>query len=348
MDEKRTKADKPQVGTSCEEKGLGEKICNFVADEIPWFVPAIIAIAGSIFDKVQNIGYILFALIIVSLIFRLIMKIKIFHNKQNTYGKYIIASLLSIVLIIVIVLGPGSDDSKVEGAGSTETTGSTEATDTTEPSTDQGEIYEWETIVNSKKGEIVPFGEYMQSKKAGFKNRIAWIVLERQDDKLLLLSEMCLDCKPYSMDKELCTWENSSLRSWLNRDFIEEAFSPAELSKILDSTVPADLNPDYRSISSGNDTTDKVFLLSVQEVQRYLPNAEARKAFPTDYAILQNAGTDSDIPGGPGWWWLRTSGKDNSYAADIRSGGAINYEGYNVMSKNFSVRPALWISIARE
>lgn len=315
----------------------------FVADEIPWAIPTAIAFAAPFFNQRKIIVSISLLLVIASLFFRYYMKkTKEQSNKKtkllaNVFG---ILSGALVLLLCLLIFHKQSDG--LEGKG--ETPPSKEIHIAEEISEEL--IYDWEKIVNAKPGETVLFGKYRLFSNTESKDRIAWLVLAREDDKLLLLSEKCLDCKQYNESDEPCTWKTSSLRAWLNQYFLYEAFTSAEQEKIVSSSVPADLNPDYNSVYSGELTTDQLFLLSIQELERYLPSSDKRQAVPTQYALSEGAGFDHEIAGGPCWWWLRTPGENNSCAADVRSGGAINYEGYKVTSKNFSVRPALWINIA--
>ena len=83
---------------------------------------------------------------------------------------------------------------------------------------------------------------------------------------MLLISEQVLDTRAYNEESKVITWENCSLRKWLNSEFIDEAFSDEERSKILDTKVTADRDTFY-SGDPGNDTIDKVFLLSVKEAK---------------------------------------------------------------------------------
>ena len=138
------------------------------------------------------------------------------------------------------------------------------------------------------------------------------------------------------------TWENCSLRKWLNADFINDAFSTAEQSKIQSTQVPADKNPKF-DVDSGNPTTDKVFLLSVLEVEKYFSSAETKELFDVV------AGSNVSNP-----WWLRTSGASGSIfnfsdglqncATLITIGGAISYGG-NPVGTAKGVRPAMWVSL---
>ena len=72
------------------------------------------------------------------------------------------------------------------------------------------------------------------------------------------------------------------MRKWLNGTFISNAFSSDEQNMIQSTTVTADKNPSY-STSPGNNTTDKVFLLSITEVNQYFSSNSARECQGTAY-----------------------------------------------------------------
>lgn len=76
------------------------------------------------------------------------------------------------------------------------------------------------------------------------------------------------------------------MRGWLNT-FRMTVFTPEELELFQTTEVPADSNPRY-STDAGSKTRDSIFLLSVEEILRYLPT-DAGKGFGTA-------------------WWLRTPG----------------------------------------
>ena len=187
------------------------------------------------------------------------------------------------------------------------------------------------TDTTVKIGDIVSFGEYYQN-KGEEKEPIKWLVLDIQDTSMLVISQKLLDCKQFNEDSNDNFWNTSTIRRWLRYEFADTAFSSEIQQKII---------PTYMD----SDTEDTIFLLSTEEAEFYFNNAKAREAVPTAYAITHNAGRDKELSGGPGWWWLRSPGTNVGCVADIRSGGAINYEGYGVKSKTFSVRPALWIDI---
>lgn len=187
------------------------------------------------------------------------------------------------------------------------------------------------TEATVKIGDIVSFGKYYQNNNEE-KEPINWIVLDVQDTSMLVISQKLLDCKQFNEDSNDNFWNTSTIRGWLRYEFADTAFSSEIQQKII---------PTYMD----RDTEDTIFLLSTEEAEHYFNNAKAREAVPTAYAVKHNAGRDKELSGGPGWWWLRSPGTNVGCVADIRSGGAINYEGYGVKSKTFSVRPALWIDI---
>lgn len=190
-------------------------------------------------------------------------------------------------------------------------------------------------------GETILFGAYKQDEKSNEKKAIKWIVLDRKEDKLLLISKYALDCKPYHIRKESTTWEKCSLRAWLNSNFISDAFDAKELNRIVETKVTADMNPQYYT-DAGNDTKDKVFLLSINEAQMYFKSNESRLCKATGYAVYKNARVNGD---GNCWWWLRSPGYNGNIASVVLDDGFINDSGYYAVSDNYAIRPALWITL---
>lgn len=189
-------------------------------------------------------------------------------------------------------------------------------------------------------GDKITFGTYEQDNVTsnGTEN-IEWLVLARENNKILVISDKALDRQLY--DNADVTWENCSLRKWLNDSFLNAAFSEEEKVLIQSTTVSADKNPEY-STDPGTATTDKVFLLSINEAEKYFNSDEARKCAPTAYAKARGALTS--VGDAKTWWWLRSPGRSQKYAAIVSIGGWVYYRGYGVNYDNVSVRPALWIS----
>ncbi len=204
-------------------------------------------------------------------------------------------------------------------------------------------------LKNSKVGDIVYFGTYEQDNDTtNGKEDIEWLVLAKEKNRVLVISDKALDCQPYNSSyTEEVTWEKCSLRKWLNNDFINAAFTAEERAKIPTVMVSTDKNPEYDT-DPGNATKDRVFLLSIVEVEKYFPSNEARKCVPTEYAISNGAYTsDSYTKGGKAtcWWWLRSPGYNRFDAASVNMYGNVDEEGSHVNNDTYAVRPAMWISI---
>lgn len=196
-------------------------------------------------------------------------------------------------------------------------------------------------------GDTYIFGTYEQDNDtSNSKEAIKWIVLAKDGNRILLLSEKGLDCKPYNNTFTNVTWETCSLRKWMNSTFLNAAFSAKEQKCIVNTSVPADKNPDY-STDPGNATMDKVFLLSITEANKYFSNNEVGKCVPTIYAIANGAKTSNSFTMGDAVtsrWWLRSPGYKQTFAASGIDSGNVFSHGLPVPCRG-CVRPALWINL---
>ena len=205
-------------------------------------------------------------------------------------------------------------------------------------------------------GDCVFFGSYEQDNdSSNGKEDIEWIVLDKSGSKILLISKYALDCQLYHTSKDDITWENCSLRQWLNNDFTNEAFSFMEQTLIATMRVSADNNPEFDT-TPGNETHDEVFLLSSYEAERYFSSSSERICYPTDYAIECGA-TKRGINFNNGSvscsWWLRTPGTVSWFASYVLGDGEIDNKGIStkpgdgryVDRGSIAVRPALWIDL---
>lgn len=209
---------------------------------------------------------------------------------------------------------------------------------------------EWaDTVKNASVGDTITFGAYEQDNNtSNGKEAIEWTVLDKDGMSLLLISKQALDCQQYNTSYTDVTWESCSLRKWMNGTFLNKAFNAEEQAQIQNTTVSADKNPEYNT-NPGNATTDKVFLLSINEVEKYFNSDEARKCAPTAYAKAQGAYTSDIYKTASGaatcWWWLRSPGDSQSCAALVSHDGSVYYLGLSVSIDNVAVRPALWINL---
>ena len=139
-----------------------------------------------------------------------------------------------------------------------------------------------------KVGDYIKFGSYEQDNNiANGKEPIEWQVLDVQAEKALLISKYALDNQRYNDARETLTWESCTLRTWLNDAFLNDAFDIGEQRRILMTTVNADKNPDY-STDPGKATQDKIFLLSITEVNKYFTSNSERACMRV--ATAGNAG----------------------------------------------------------
>lgn len=180
-------------------------------------------------------------------------------------------------------------------------------------------------------GNMIHFGLYYKSNNYT-KEPIEWIVLERTGNEVLLISKYALLCERYNILGVDVTWEECTLREWLNREFIDTAFTPSEQSKIRTTFLSNRNNPAWKT-RGGSSTMDKVFLLNDVEYKKYYSLMGDWQ--PTAYAEKTAAK-----------WahcWLRLPGISGWNAA-VSLGGGVGYEGEDVGKKN-AVRPALWLKI---
>lgn len=193
-------------------------------------------------------------------------------------------------------------------------------------------------------GDIITFGNYEQDNKtANGKEEIEWKVLEKDENgKMFLISRYALDCRHYHSSVEQVTWETSDIRSWLNNDFYNTAFDNTERAKIKTTTLENRDNADYNT-DGGNDTKDKIFLLSIDEAKAYLPSTVERVCIATKYAESQGSQLESLTRSCR--WWLRSPGSTLYNASFVKIDGFILQLGTPVSVEKRSVRPAMWVEL---
>ena len=200
-----------------------------------------------------------------------------------------------------------------------------------------------------------------------------WRVLDIQGKQALLLSDLILEKRAYHNKQEDITWEDCSLRYYLNNDFYNK-FTTADRNKIAEKTINNNDNP-WFGVSSGNNTSDKIFLLSIEEAVKYLGDGnmtrpkmtkeekkfwdgcKSRKLLKQHGYPDQSMGIDwngnknriaKDTTGKALWWWLRSSGFCTGVAACVYTDGYIDMIGDSVFKPgDGGVRPALWLNMAK-
>ena len=192
-------------------------------------------------------------------------------------------------------------------------------------------------------GDIIIFGRYEQDNNpANGREPIEWIVLDVQGEKALLISAAVLDTQAYHNSLEDISWEDCTIRSWLNYYFLNTAFTAAEQKQILTTAVSSDKNP-RNSTDPGNITKDKVFLLSYHEAENYFSSDADRQCAATVYAKSQ-AGYNGNLEEETCSWWLRSPSYAQFLTNWVDNEGKMKEEGLQVTSEGIGVRPAIWVS----
>ena len=196
-------------------------------------------------------------------------------------------------------------------------------------------------------GSSVFFGAYEQDNDPeNGAEGIEWIILVKQDKKLLLLSRYALDCMQYHSEPGAVTWETCSLRAWLNGPFLERAFNEEERERVLEAKIQTKGNSHFKT-KGGKTTKDKVFLLSTEEVTKYFglrkyANRNKAACKGTPYCYAQGAFMARN---GNCWWWTRSPGMQQGIAAYVHYDGTVNVLGISAQHERDAVRPAIWISL---
>lgn len=186
---------------------------------------------------------------------------------------------------------------------------------------------------------------------------IVWTVLEFDPatNQALVISKYCIEAMPFHAGTDYGSWENSTLRKWLNNDFISKAFSQDERATILTTTISNPDNMDYGT-DSGGDTSDRVFLLSYEEAVYYFPSKTSRQGTPTKYCKEQGCYDPvkyarehgKECPPeevGHTWWWLRTAGHNDEHTCNVISKGTASTYGAYKTSDEGTVRPVMRVQL---
>jgi len=198
-------------------------------------------------------------------------------------------------------------------------------------------------------GETVYFGHYEQDNDiANGKEPIKWTVIDVNNGKCLLLSEKVLASKPFNNTlKEDITWENCSLRVWLNDDFFQTAFSSNEREVILLSQVDNSETQDLSTISRGgsNNTEDSLFILSYTEAKTFFDSRLLNRATASNVVYQDRKNSASYFNNEYAGYWLRSPGYKSTDQLFI-----VPFQPFGVLSNPITfnwcgVRPALWIDL---
>ncbi len=168
-------------------------------------------------------------------------------------------------------------------------------------------VLEQQIIKDTPLSELAYFGGY------------TWRVLAKNKKKALLIKDEAISGHPFSIisSRRLAnqvTWSNSDAREWLSGDFMDETFVNAEQDIMIEKKIDD---------AGGSPTIDKIFLLSIDEVRKY----------------------DSSLHETKSCWWLRSPGVTAGTMCFVYTNKNIMYSGYDLRDTNFTLKPAVWISL---
>lgn len=213
------------------------------------------------------------------------------------------------------------------------------------------------SYANLAVGDKVYFGHFEQDNIVNNgKEKIVWLVLKKENSKVLLLSEKGLDNIVYAANNQNLNWKDCFLRIWLNGDFMKDAFNEEETSKIQLTNVPDGIGP--TGISGGANSMDYLYILSFNEIETLLPNQNDRILYATPVTVshgayIKDANNTITHQGEckqkcRGWWYSRTPGLDREHMYHFDFQGEWVTEGKGTSEEGYvyyaaSVRPAMWV-----
>ena len=185
---------------------------------------------------------------------------------------------------------------------------------------------------------IIGKEKYHRAKKSYFKYEpIKWRVIKCENGEALLLSDIVLDKQKYNKRLKKVTWEKSTLRKWLNKKFMNRAFSSSEQEAIHTTKVINEDNYYYKT-DGGNDTLDKIYLLSLSETDE-----EKEYGFTDSYGMTIKYSNYADLDDYQ-YWWLRTPGEKIISAAAVDMSGKA-YLGGGESDMELGIRPVLHLNL---
>lgn len=188
---------------------------------------------------------------------------------------------------------------------------------------------------------------------------IPWKIIAVANYKAFLVADLVLDGGDYHYSQSnrningstvyANNYEHSHIRAWLNDSFYNTAFNTDEKSIVATTNVdnsPTSTGRNPNSYASQN-TNDKVFLLSYQEVTNAsygFTSNTSRERGPSDYALAQGVVVQSTPYN---YWWLRSPAHSTPVrACYVSISGVAKLENnYSVNSADIGIVPAMYIEL---
>ena len=158
-----------------------------------------------------------------------------------------------------------------------------------------------------REGDVVTFGSY---RGRGMK----WIVLLSEEGRAVLVSQYLLPCdvvdRMYNNVHLDVSWEDCSLRRWLNNVLCNELFNEQEMGVVV-----------------GDCNGDSLSLLSVEDARGFIGS------FPNGLAASYEGSSVNASA-----WWLRSTGNNPACAMYVDGNGVVVENGMAV-NYTFGIRP---------
>ncbi len=190
-----------------------------------------------------------------------------------------------------------------------------------------------------RKNDLITFGKYN------------WRVLDINQDRMLIITEDITELRWYHSDFVDTTWADCELRKYLNDEFYN-TFNQNEKARII---AVENHNPDnsWFKTKGGTNTTDNIFLLSLEEVCKYFGDSKENLNIKGKQKWLISDENDQNRQAKYGnefhWWRLRSQGYYGRTSASINSKGNVYVRGNGIYGRpkdGGGVRPALWLKLS--
>jgi len=200
-----------------------------------------------------------------------------------------------------------------------------------------------------------------------------WRVLDIKGKTALIISEQTTERQMYQISWDNITWQDCYLRDYLNNEYYNDKFTPEEKARIVETINSNPPNPWYGT-NGCEETIDKIFLLSLDEVVKYFGDSgdlknKKRQLIGEDNSIYEAEGVMVEqhyvyvespeghlindnfnearvVKGTEGYewtWWLRSPGKGPGYTVCVSEDGMVLVDGCHWASGLVGVRPAMWV-----
>lgn len=180
-------------------------------------------------------------------------------------------------------------------------------------------------LFNAENGDIITLGTYNEIP-------MQWIIIEDNETDALLICKNYIDTKVANETEEYACWSGSTLRTWLNNEFISDSFSSEVISLLLTNSILTDeydvinyegWNPDRITVS----TEDKVYIPCIIDIETYGLNPTSLLGTPDENWITG---------------WLRDRGHGIAFQVSFEPDGSYGSEW--PFYSSYGIRPIIRIS----